>query len=109
NGVMFKPFGIDDLVRKIDGLLGRANGSRLPASAIPPGASASAPAAAPKAPSPTAAAPGSRDDARDGGALKQRLASLAGTPGVRVVSRRGLRRHRPRAGAGPAGGDDARI
>jgi len=85
NGVMFKPFGIDDLVRKIDGLLGRANGSRLPASAILPGASASAPAAAPKAPSPTAAAPGSRDDARDGGALKQRLASLAGTPGVRFA------------------------
>src|SRR5881296_2085420 len=85
NEVMFKPFGLDDLVRKIDGLLGRANGSTLPPSAIPPRASNSAPAAAPKAPSPTAAAPGSRDDARDGGALKQRLAALAGTPGVRFA------------------------
>jgi len=82
NEVMFKPFGVDDLVRRIDGLLGRANGSTLPASAIPPAASASAPAAAPTAP---LAAPGSRDDARDGGALKQRLAVLAGTPGVRFA------------------------
>jgi CheY-like chemotaxis protein len=95
NEVMFKPFGIDDLVRKIDGLLGRANGSTLPARAIPPAASALAPAAAPKAPSPTAtaptrfaaalAAPASRADALDGGALKQRLAALAGTPGVRFA------------------------
>src|SRR5207245_3957068 len=48
-------------------------------------ASSSAPAAARNAPSSAAAAPGSRDDARDGGALKQRLAALAGTPGVRFA------------------------
>ena len=78
--VMFKPFGVDDLIRKVDGLLaGRANGSTLPASERPP---ATTPAAlpAPVAPPPTSdAAP-----ARSLG-LKQRLEGLAATPGVRFV------------------------
>ncbi len=58
--VMFKPFGVEDLVRKIDHLLaGRSNGTKQPTSAA----------------SPATADP----------SLKQRLEGLAGTPGVRFV------------------------
>ena len=71
NEVMFKPFGVDDLVRKIDGLLGgRANGATQPATTVPPAATAAtAPAAV----------------ASPGQGLKERLEGLAGTPGVRFV------------------------
>jgi CheY-like chemotaxis protein len=105
--VMFKPFGVEDLVRKIDRLLeSRANGSgarenaatpperdraATPASpqpvapAIP--VAAPAPATAPAVPAATpvpavttvAAAPESP------GGIKERLGGLAATPGVRFV------------------------
>ena len=83
--VMFKPFGVDDLVRKVDGLLGgRANGSTLPASgpapatapSAPPSASVAAPVPSPIG-SPAAPAPSL--------GLKERLEGLAATPGVRFV------------------------
>jgi len=71
NEVMFKPFGVDDLVRKIDGLLGgRANGATQPATTVPPAATAAT------APAPVAS---------PGQGLKERLEGLAGTPGVRFV------------------------
>lgn len=67
--VLFKPFGVEDLVRKIDYLLaGRSNGATQLPSAVPPVPSAS--------PLPLGAT--------DQG-LKQRLQGLAGTPGVRFV------------------------
>src|SRR2546427_2392818 len=51
--VLFKPFGVDDLVREIDHLLaGRANGSTPPASGPAPATAPSAP------PGPAGAAPG---------------------------------------------------
>ena len=69
--VLFKPFGVEDLVRKIDHLLnGRSNGAKQPLAA-PPAATASAPASLPR---------GGPDES-----LKQRLQGLAGTPGVRFV------------------------
>jgi len=83
--VMFKPFGVDDLVRKVDGLLGgRANGATLPASgpapatapSAPPSASVAAPVPSPIG-SPAAPAPSL--------GLKERLEGLAATPGVRFV------------------------
>lgn len=94
--VMFKPFGVEDLVRKIDTLLARcANGAKPPtgtatATPAPPPVAASAPASTPApAPAPTYAAapapvPISAPTASDQ-SLKQRLESLAGTPGVRFV------------------------
>jgi CheY-like chemotaxis protein len=104
--VLFKPFGVDDLVRKIDRLLSnRANGSATrengstppereraappvsPAPAAPP-----APVATPApAVTPTAAvtpAPAVTPDAavpESPGGIKERLAGLAATPGVRFV------------------------
>lgn len=82
--VMFKPFGVDDLVRRIDKLLaGRPNGSPSaedgPASKA--GAAAPAAAAAPARTTPPSApvAPGPP------AGLKQGLESLAATPGVRFV------------------------
>ena len=78
--VMFKPFGVDDLIRRVDGLLaGRANGSTLPASERAPATTPSA-LPAPVAPPPTSdAAP------EPSLGLKQRLEGLAATPGVRFV------------------------
>jgi predicted regulator of Ras-like GTPase activity (Roadblock/LC7/MglB family)/CheY-like chemotaxis protein len=85
--VMFKPFGVDDLVRKIDRLLE----SRSPASPTPVApairVAAPAPAPTPVVPAATpvpevttaAAAPESP------GGIKERLGSLAATPGVRFV------------------------
>jgi predicted regulator of Ras-like GTPase activity (Roadblock/LC7/MglB family) len=87
--VMFKPFGVDDLVRKIDRLLERRadgsasqeNGSTpsereraaTPASPMVPAATpvlaVTTPAAAPESP----------------GGIKERLGGLAATPGVRFV------------------------
>ena len=81
--VMFKPFGVEDLVRKIDHLLaGRSNGTKQPMSAAPP-ATPAAPVAASSAV--TAAAPVSTSPATADPSLKQRLEGLAGTPGVRFV------------------------
>ena len=105
--VMFKPFGVEDLVRKIDRLLEsradssatRENGSTpperdraaTPASPTPVAplipVAAPAPAAMPVVPAATpipvvttgAAAPGSP------GGIKERLGGLAATPGVRFV------------------------
>jgi CheY-like chemotaxis protein len=77
--VMFKPFGVEDLVRKVDHLLaGRSNGATQPV-ATAPTAAASKPApavtATPTLASPAVAAP----------SLKHRLQGLADTPGVRFV------------------------
>jgi CheY-like chemotaxis protein/predicted regulator of Ras-like GTPase activity (Roadblock/LC7/MglB family) len=101
--VMFKPFGVDDLVRKIDGLLaGRPNGSTpeeaRPSDATPVPPMTVAPAAAPPAPPPTAIGiptvtsaarlvRGSDGETREpaAGGLKSRLEALAATPGVRFV------------------------
>ena len=69
--VLFKPFGVDDLVRKIDHLLaGRANGAKPEATAASPATASASASTAPVA--------------SDQG-LKQRLQALAGTPGVRFV------------------------
>jgi len=99
--VMFKPFGVDDLVRKIDTLLAKRSNGAKPSTVAPTPAPAfltvptltpalaptSAPASAPvpisapaTTPAPAAFAPAAHDQS-----LKQRLESLAGTPGVRFV------------------------
>jgi CheY-like chemotaxis protein/predicted regulator of Ras-like GTPase activity (Roadblock/LC7/MglB family) len=102
--VLFKPFGVDDLVRKIDRLLSRrANGlaTRENGSTPPERERAATPAspATPPAPvatpapavTPTAAvtpAPAVTPDAvapESPGGIKERLAGLAATPGVRFV------------------------
>jgi CheY-like chemotaxis protein len=105
DAVMFKPFGVDDLVRKIDTLLAKpsngakpSTGTPTPAPAsltVPPLTSALAPTSAPAfapvpvsapattpvpAPAPAAFVPAAHDQS-----LKQRLQSLAATPGVRFV------------------------
>jgi CheY-like chemotaxis protein/predicted regulator of Ras-like GTPase activity (Roadblock/LC7/MglB family) len=109
--VLFKPFGVDDLVRKIDRLLSsRASGSAransstpserdraaTPASPVPaaPAASVATPAPAGiPAPAVTSApavtpAPAVKSDAaavESRGGIKEHLAGLAATPGVRFV------------------------
>jgi len=110
--VMFKPFGVDDLVRKIDSLLaGRANGSPSAPTGVPvaspvpaPPAAAPAPAPAPMRPAmappapivappplvtaspvPIAARADADAPASASEGLKGRLEALAGTPGVRFV------------------------
>jgi CheY-like chemotaxis protein len=101
DAVMFKPFGVDDLVRKIDTLLAKRSNGAKPSTGAPTAAPASltvpastpalaptsAPASAPvpisapaTTPAPAAFAPAAHDQS-----LKQRLQSLAGTPGVRFV------------------------
>jgi DNA-binding response OmpR family regulator len=76
--VMFKPFGVDDLVRKVDRLLaGSPNGSAAKRADAPATARAAGPASV--APPITAAAPERAAD------LKQRLEALAATPGVRLA------------------------
>jgi len=85
--VMFKPFGVDDLVRKIDGLLaGRTNGAKREAAvALAPSVSNGSTSASPvpivasNGSSSAAAATASNQD------LKQRLQTLVGTPGVRFA------------------------
>ena len=77
--VMFKPFGVDELVRKIDGLLSsRANGVTTTNGAAP---------AVPVAP--TVSLPPASSDASDratlGEGLKRRLEELTSTPGVRFA------------------------
>jgi CheY-like chemotaxis protein/predicted regulator of Ras-like GTPase activity (Roadblock/LC7/MglB family) len=77
--VMFKPFGVDDLVRKIDRLLaGRANGSTPTTGGHAPSPTLSPPART-EAPPSTSAVP------QPSASLKQRLEGLAATPGVRFV------------------------
>ena len=99
--VLFKPFGVDDLVRRIDRLLSiRANGAASrERGATPPEEdgqateTASAPASlAPAAASPVpaeplipAATPTSLEASEPSAAIKDRLAALAATPGVRFV------------------------
>jgi len=99
--VMFKPFGVEDLVRKIDTLLAKHSNGVKPSTGTPTPApesltvpaltpapaptSAPVPISAPAtrpgpAPVPAAFAPAAHDQS-----LKQRLQSLAGTPGVRFV------------------------
>jgi len=84
--VMFKPFGVDDLVRKIDHLLaGRSNGTQKAAAAAPPApvSMPTSPASVPASNGPSSAstAPAPSDQG-----LKQRLEALAGTPGIRFVA-----------------------
>jgi len=77
DGVMFKPFGVDDLVRRVDGLLaGHSNGAKQPV-AMAPTAMAAAPA--------STAAPAATAATTSDGSLKEQLQGLAGTPGVRFV------------------------
>jgi len=108
--VLFKPFGVDDLLSKINSLLSRrVNGAKresaappavAPASSAPvpqvTAAPASAPPSAPSAAAvsvPTQPAPAPAPEpasvsvapAASEQGLKQRLQALAGTPGVRFV------------------------
>lgn len=104
NEVMFKPFGVEDLVRKIDALLaGRTNGATSPAPVPSPTPVKAAPAvaspplslAAPvavgvpapvvAAPPVTAPAPMTASAAPAEQSLKERLQGLAEMPGVRFV------------------------
>jgi CheY-like chemotaxis protein len=114
NEVMFKPFGVEDLVRKIDALLaGRTNGATPPTTAavpvpapapVKPASPVSAPPTAPPVTTPTTAAPISVtapapvaapalvaasaapvSPAPSEQSLKEKLQGLAGTPGVRFV------------------------
>jgi CheY-like chemotaxis protein/predicted regulator of Ras-like GTPase activity (Roadblock/LC7/MglB family) len=93
--VLFKPFGVDDLVRKIDRLLSsRGNGSatrengstpperdRAATPVLPAPASPTAPAVTPAPAAPPA--PASAPESPAG--IKERLAGLAASPGVRFV------------------------
>jgi hypothetical protein len=72
--VMFKPFAADELVRKIDALLGGPG----PGAPLAPAAARPTVLATPAA----AVAPAHAGE----GDLKSRLAALAGTPGVRFVA-----------------------
>lgn len=101
DGVMFKPFGVDELLSKIDTLLaGRVNGAKRETAAPPvaaasaasvpavvaPAAPASAPSAPPvSVPVPSAPAAVSAPTVAVEHGLKPRLEALAGTPGVRFV------------------------
>ncbi len=69
--VLFKPFGVDDLVRTIDNLLARSsNGMKKEAPGAPPA----------RVSTPASTAPAVSDQG-----LKQQLQALAGTPGIRFV------------------------
>ena len=87
--VLFKPFGVDDLLRKIDRLLSRrANGSASRENgATPPERDRAAPPASPAPASPVvpAAPPAATQAPEPPGGIKQHLAGLAATPGVRFV------------------------
>jgi CheY-like chemotaxis protein/predicted regulator of Ras-like GTPase activity (Roadblock/LC7/MglB family) len=98
NDVMFKPFAAEELVRKIDGLLGarataaaapRANGmatppsmERAPAPPPPPRAEAAPVSHEPRFVE-TASAPPTESTGND---LKMRLDALCATPGVRMAA-----------------------
>jgi CheY-like chemotaxis protein len=86
NEVMFKPFGIDDLVRKIDNLLARSsNGTKKEAAPAAPPARVSAPASTTPVPASNGPSSASTTPAVSNHGLKQRLQALAGTPGIRFV------------------------
>ena len=85
--VLFKPFGVDDLLRKIDRLLSRrANGSASRETGAPPERDRAATPASPAPASPVVpAAPPAAPAPELPGGIKQHLAGLAATPGVRFV------------------------
>ncbi len=86
--VLFKPFGVDDLLRKIDRLLSRrANGSASRENGAPPERDRAATPASPAPASPVvpAAPPAATQAPAPPGGIKQHLAGLAATPGVRFV------------------------
>jgi CheY-like chemotaxis protein len=80
NEVMFKPFGVDDLVRKIDGLLAASsNGTKKEAAPAATPAS-TLPVPASNGPSSASTTPAVCDQG-----VKERLQALARTPGIRFV------------------------
>jgi len=87
--VLFKPFGVDDLLRKIDRLLSRrANGSASRENgATPPERDRAAPpvSLAPASPVVPAAPPAAAPAPEPPGGINQHLAGLAAMPGVRFV------------------------
>jgi len=87
--VLFKPFGVDDLLRKIDRLLSRrANGSASRENgATPPERDRAAPpvSLAPASPVVPAAPPAAAPAPEPPGGINQHLAGLADMPGVRFV------------------------
>jgi CheY-like chemotaxis protein len=86
NEVMFKPFGVDDLVRKIDNLLaGSSNGTKKEAATAAPPARVSAPASTASAPASNGTFSALIPAAVSDQGLKQRLQALASTPGIRFV------------------------
>jgi CheY-like chemotaxis protein len=86
NEVMFKPFGVDDLVRKIDNLLaGSSNGTKKEAATAAPPARVSAPASTASAPASNGTFAALIPAAVSDQGLKQRLQALASTPGIRFV------------------------
>jgi CheY-like chemotaxis protein len=86
NEVMFKPFGIDELVRKIDNLLARgSNGTKTEAATAAPPARVSAPVSTTPVPASNGPSSASTTPAVSNQGLKERLQALAGTPGVRFV------------------------
>jgi CheY-like chemotaxis protein/predicted regulator of Ras-like GTPase activity (Roadblock/LC7/MglB family) len=86
NEVMFKPFGVDDLVRKIDNLLaGSSNGAKKEAATAAPPARVSAPASTASAPASNGTISALIPAAVSDQGLKRRLQALASTPGIRFV------------------------
>jgi CheY-like chemotaxis protein/predicted regulator of Ras-like GTPase activity (Roadblock/LC7/MglB family) len=83
--VLFKPFGVDDLVRTIDNLLARSsNGMKKEAPGAPP-ARVSTPASTALVPASNGPSSASTAPAVSDQGLKQQLQALAGTPGIRFV------------------------
>ena len=86
NEVMFKPFGVDDLVRKIDNLLASSsNGTKKEAAAGAPPARVSAPASTASGPASNGTFSALIPAAVSDQGLKRRLQALASTPGIRFV------------------------
>jgi CheY-like chemotaxis protein len=86
NEVMFKPFGVDELVRKIDNLLaGSSNGTKKEAATAAPPARVSAPASTASAPASNGTISALIPAAVSDQGLKRRLQALASTPGIRFV------------------------
>jgi len=86
NEVMFKPFGVDDLVRKIDNLLASSsNGTKKEAATAAPPARVSAPASTASGPASNGTFSALIPAAVSDQGLKRRLQALASTPGIRFV------------------------